>query len=553
MSTTSKENRAYLKRAWRHILGAGLWRHKARAAFIFLTGFLTTAIQIFAVLLLVGAARAYDAEGLLSYGPVNIDLSKSAGNNQLIYAILAGIMLVLSILAGIGHKLIVTRIGRQFYEDLLNDTRQRLVSAVKSGRGFDRSSYLQYLSRDCRYLSLSYIRVMNLIQPALLLISVFVISFITVPIAAAFLGMAALLVLPLNIYLILWAARTSQDIQNSAKLKSKEEADFVTRVSSDPFITESQPKELIKADRPGEVGFLGAFVKRQRMSAYSQSITDLMMALVVIALAVFLFFGGGNTLLLKLSSLLILLILFRFITGYISNLSQAIMMVSSYEPFFRPLLDLHGGQDTPHLAGKLKGSLERPVRAAVFQAKKSDWSDVSTIAAALKLQSSLQIVTADFTAEKSRITAILDAATEHELKLSDTVKSELQSFSEGASDSLSNPAKLFLTLSFGAAKQDTGFLIDGALLRDLDRLDLRTIFGAAGDKPIIIVYRSVPRRLVLPPRFQLISRSASDFSLICNAHEFTEKRDIILERMQTPLTPQGIADDNGENAADIIV
>ncbi len=550
MSTTSKENRAYLKRAWRHILGTGLWRHKGRASVIFLTGFLTTAIQIFAVLLLVGAARAYDAEGLLSYGPLNIDLSKSAGNNQLIYASLAGAMLIFSILAGIGHKLIVTRIGRKFYEDLLMDTRHRLVDAVKGGRGFDRSSYLQYLSRDCRYLSLSYVRVMNLIQPALLLISVFIISLMTAPIAAAFLGIAGLLVLPLNIYLVLWAARTSQDIQNSAKLKNKEEADFVTRVSSDPFITESQPKDLIQTNRPGEVGFLGAFVKRQRMGAYSQSITDLMMALVVIALAAFLFFGDGNALLLKLSSLLILLILFRFITGYISNLSQAIMMVSSYEPFFRPLLDLRGGQDTPHVSAVLKSELDSPVRAAVFQIKKSDWSDVSAITTALKLNCPLQIVTSDFTVEASRVTTILKTIATGELKLSDAVMAELQSYSNGTSDMLSNTAKLFLTLCFGVAQENTGFLIDGALLRDLDRLDLRTIFSAAGDKPIIVIYRSVPRRLVLPPRFQLISRSESDFSLICNAHEFAEKRDTILEKMQTP---QSVAEDNSNDSADIII
>jgi len=553
MSTTSRENRAYLKRAWRHILGNGLWRHKKRAAIVFLTGFFTTAIQIIAVLLLVGAARAYDANGLLAYGPLNIDLSKSAGNNQLIYASLTGFMLVLSILVGIGHKLIVTHIGRQFFQSLLKDTRERLVNAVKAGRSFDRSSYLQYLSRDCRYLSLSYIRVMNLIQPALLLICVFIISLITVPIAAAFLGIAGLLVLPLNIYLILWATRTSQDIQSSAKLKSKEEADFVTKVSSDPFIADTQTEHILNVNRPGEKGFLGAFVKRQRMSTYSQSITDLMMALVVIALAAFLFFGGGNTLLLKLSSLLILVILFRFITSYISNLSQAIMMVSSYEPFFRPLLDLRGGQDTPHVTETLKGNLDTPIRAAIFQIKKSDWSDVSTIVSALKLNCDLQIVTADFTVEKSRVADILQKKGDNELSLSDAVNTELQSYANGETETLSDTSKLFLTLSYGASKKNTGFLIDGAILRDLDRLDLRTIFSAAEDKPIIVVYRSVPRRLVLPPRFQLLSRSSIGFSLICNAHEFIENRDTIVEKMQAPDLLQSAQEDPADDTADIIV
>jgi len=552
MSSASKENRAYLKRAWRHLLGTGLWRHKKRAAIIFATGLLTTLIQIFAVLLLIGAARAYDAEGILSYGTFSFDLSETGGNNRLIYACLAGAMLVISILAGVGHKLIVTRIGRRFYQDLLNDTRLRLVTAVKSGRSFDRSSYLQYLSRDCRYLSLSYTRVMNLIQPALLLISVFLISLFTVPIAAAFLGVAGILVLPLNIYLVLWATRTSQDIQSSAKLKGQEEAKFIADVSSNPFIADAASEELIDPNRPGEQGFLSAFVKRQRMSAYSQSITDLMMALVIIALAAFLFFGGGNTLLLKLSSLVILVILFRFITGYISNLSQAIMMVSSYEPFFRPLLNLRAGEDTPHKLGSFNGALETPIRAAIFQARKTDWSDVSTISTTLKLGVPLQIVTADFTVDKARVAEIMEKASKA-LSLSDDVSAELNAYQNASSDTLSNTAKLFLTLSYGAARKDTGFLIDGSLLRDLDRPDLRTIFGAAGDKPIIVVYRAAPRRLVLPPRFQLLSRNPSGFNLICHAHEFIEKRDEIVDMMKAmPVTAEGSAIET-DAASNIIV
>lgn len=551
MSTDAKENRAYLMRAWRHLLGTGLWQNKKHAIIIFMTGFLTTLIQIAAVLVLIGAARAYDSEGILSYGTLEIDLSASGGINRLIYACLAGAILVISILAGVGHKLIVTRIGRKFYQDLLNDTRLRLVNAVQGKRGFDRSSYLQYLSRDCRYLSLSYIRVMNLIQPALLLICIFTISLITVPIAAAFLGLAGLLVLPLNIYLVLWAARTSQDIQKSAKLKSKEEADFVTNVSSDPFISEREPSDLIDPERPGEQGFLSAFVKRQRMSAYSQSITDIMMALVIIALTAFLFLGGGNTLLLKLSSLVILVILFRFITGYISNLSQAIMMVSSYEPFFRPLLNLHAGQDTPHGLTKFSGTLDMPVRAAIFQARKSDWSDVSTLSTALGIGAPLQMVTADFTPDVRQVTKVLE--TDETLTLSDPVRAELNAFKDGTSKELSSTAKLFLTLSYGALNKEGGFLIDGVLLRDLDRPDLRTVFNAAGEKPLIVVNRSVPRRLVLPPRFQLLSRSLSGLSLIGRAHEFTEKRDKIVEMMQA--TPNGdTASPSGDNTpSDIII
>jgi len=553
MSNANKENSVYLKRAWRHIIGTGLWHNKGSAAIIFFTGLLTTLVQISAVLLLIGAARAYDASGVLSYGKLNIDLSSSPGSSRLLYACLTGAMLIISILAGIGHKLIVTRIGRGFYQYLLDDTRQRLVTAVKQGRNFERNSYLQYLGRDCRYLSLSYMRVMNLIQPALLLISVFLISLFTVPIAAAFLGIAGILVLPLNIYLLLWVTRTSQDIQSSAKLKSQEEVKFIAKVSSNPFIAEFKTEELIDPNRPGEQGFLSAFVKRQRMSAYSQSITDLMMAIVVIALAAFLFFGGGNTLLLKLSSLLILVILFRFIIGYISTLSQAIMMVSSYEPFFRPLLTLHAGEDTPHKLDLFKDTLETPIRAAIFQARKIDWSDASAIAKTFKLDAPLQIVTADFSVDKSRVASIMEKTGATALPLNDEISAELAAYQVGPAGELSDTAKLFLALSYYTSREETGFLIDGALLRDLDRLDLRTIFVAAGDKPIIVVYRSVPRRLVLPPRFQILSRSPSALNLICQAHEFVEKRDEIVEMMQVMPVEEASLDIETDSASEIIV
>ena len=117
--------------------------------------------------------------------------------------------------------------------------------------------------------------------------------------------------------------------------------------------------------------------------------------------------------------------------------------------------------------------------------------------------------------------------------LTETVKAELSAFVKGTIQDLSKTAKLFLTLSYGASRKDAGFLIDGTLLRDLDRISIRKIFNAADDNPIIVVYRSVPRRLVLPPRFQLLSRSPEGFSLICNAHEFIEKRENIIEMMQS--------------------
>ena len=161
------------------------------------------------------------------------------------------------------------------------------------------------------------------------------------------------------------------------------------------------------------------------------------------------------------------------------------------------------------------------------------------------------MVSADFLPSPTQVSKVLES--DKALNLNETVKTELDAFADGTSTSLSNTAKLFLTLSYGALIDDGGFVIDGALLRNLDRLDLRAVFNAADDKPIIVVNRSVPRRLVLPPRFQLLSRSPSGFTIICNAHEFTEKRETIVEKMQAlPKKSEGLTTEDN-SPSDIII
>ena len=71
-----KIHKAYLKRAWAHLLRQGLLGHKGRAAKVFLLGLITTLIQMFAVILLIGAARAYDNGGILNNHEKGFDYVK---------------------------------------------------------------------------------------------------------------------------------------------------------------------------------------------------------------------------------------------------------------------------------------------------------------------------------------------------------------------------------------------------------------------------------------------------------------------------------------------
>ena len=535
-------NTAYLKRAWKHLLRDGLAAHKGRAVQVFCLGLVTTLIQLLAVLLLVGAARAYDNDGILSYANISLDLNKGSGSQRVIYISFTAAFLVLSIIAGVVNKLIITNIGRRFFEESLDQMRQGILNNVLNGRSFDRSDTLKILNRDCRYLSLSYLRVLTLLQPALFLIGIFVVAILFVPIAALFLGIAGLLVLPFNIYLVLWAARTSQDIQDSAKLKSAEEKDFIANISTHPFIHRLPQQDFIPENRPGETGFLDAFVKRQRMGAYSQSITDLMMALVIVALALFLFLGGGNKLLLNLSNLVILVILFRFMTGYISQVAQAVTMISSYEPFFRSLLDLKDKNSHRDEDAKEKDGLTHPLRIAVFQSNETDWSDVNRLKQSFNISQDLQYVTSNYEISSAQMKDWLTGDDASKSPLPQNHLAECKQFADGEINELSKAAKLLLAISYYSARPNHALLLNGKDLISIDRDTMRYIMAAPKDMPFIIVYKNAPRALILPPRFQLVVNTKNDAEIIGQLADYSKLRDNIIAKLNAPMTSNA-ADD----------
>lgn len=543
---------ANLKRAWKHLLKKGLFSNKKRAAIVLCLGVLTTLIQMSAVILLVGAARAYDNGGVLEYAQLSLDLREGNGLARLIYICVTAALLILSIIAAVGNKLIITNIGRKFFEESLSEMREQVFDNVIDGRAFDRADTIKILNRDCRYLSLSYLRVLTLLQPALLLIGIFAIAIYLVPIAAMFLAVAGLIVLPFNIYLVLWAARTSQDIQDAAKVKSAEEKDFIAHVAKHPMIHKLSRDNILSHERPGEVGFLTAFVKRQRMSAYSQSITDLMMALVVVALALFLFLGGGNTLLLNLSNIVILVILFRFMTGYISQVAQTVTMVSSYEPFFRTLLDLKLGNHKSAAKSVNINELRTPLRLAVFQNLATDWSNLENIKTAFGIKNGLQFVSSDYNISTDELRIWIDDRQMNFDTFPEENKNECEAFLLNNQPELSDATKLLLALSNYNKEEGRGLLLNGRDLTSLDRNLKRIILSAPEDAPLIIVYKNAPRNLVLPPRFQIALRLSGKTTILGDITEFTNLRSAIIDKLSQSMS-QVPNEDESDEAADIIV
>ena len=502
-----------------------------------------------AMLVLVLAARAYENKGRLDIGPINVDLSPSGENNTFMLAMgIALIILLASVFVGLYQQIIITRIGRKFFEETLDDTRARLREAAIKGDSYEAPGFMRMLQRDSRYLSISYMRTLNLLQPGLLVLVFLIYAISAMPVAAGFLTAGCLLMVPAHIYMSKWSARTSEDIQTAAKFKSDEERDYIAAVSSDPFVKDWDARYQSTERPSGEDGFITAFVNRQRIGAYSQFITDTAMALVLILVVVVLARMGGSAVL-SLSSIMILLILFRLIMGYVSKFAQAITMVSSYEPFFRDLLDLYDG-DEQELGIKLNGDLREPVRVVAFQNGQMSRADGQFYARALGLDIPIHYVRADYVASGRReaIAPTADFDLKGLLDYDPGLTKTIKAFLDGDMQDLSAREKYML--SYVAALQDESALIlcAGDMWDKLSKDDLRFIVSSAKGKNFVLIYHRPPGKLILPPRFQVAARTRGSLNILCNADGYRENRSKIVNAIanERRVVPTPISADDVE-------
>ena len=522
---------AYLKRAWRHIISTAIIGNKKRALTIVFIGIITTIIQMLGMLTLVMAARAYENNGLLSIGPIELDLSASSENSTLIMAAGGALLILLaSVFAGLYQQIIITRIGRKFFEETLDDTRRRLRLLAKDGKPYEAPQFMRMLQRDSRYLSLSYMRTLGLLQPGLLVIVFLAYALSRMPIAAGFLIAGCLLMIPAHIYMSRWSAKTSEDIQAAAKLKSAEELAFIAEVGLDPF-SGDWDERYQTANRPvGEHGFISAFVSRQRIGAYSQFITDSAMALVVIAVVVFMARKGGGAII-SLSSIMVLLILFRLVMGFVSKFAQAVTMVSSYEPFFRELLGLYEENDEQFLSAHSGDELLQPCRLVALQNKPLSRGDGQFYKNALGVEEQVYYVNAkyDVTGRREVLALPQSADVGKILGYDSRLAKEINTYLNNDESPLSDRAKYMLSYICALHAKAGLVLCCGEMWSKLSKDDLRFLVSAVKTKHFVLVYHRPPGKLVLPLRFQVAVRTKRLVNIICSVPSYKEHRAKIIK------------------------
>lgn len=533
---TVKPNSANLKRAWAHIIKSAILGNKARAAVVLLVGIITTIFQMGAMLVLVMAARAYENKGFVDYGPVHLDLSNHADNNTFIL-VMGGAFLVLlaSIFFGLYQQVIITRIGRKYFEETLDDTRARLRALAAKNQPYETSSFARMLQRDSRYLSIAFMRALSLLQPGLLVIVFLGFALSTTPMTSGLLVVGCILMVPAHIWMSKWSARSSEDIQAGAKLKSEEERAYISAVGTDPFVADWDKKYHIKTRAPGEDQFISAFVKRQRISAYSQFITDTAMAFIVVVMVVILAQRGGGELL-SLTNIMILLILFRLIMSYVGKFAQAATMVSSFEPFFRELLDLRDGKFAAASARKpnLKGEMRSPKRLVACQINPLSRCDGQFYSDVLGLNSPVFFVRAnyDLTGRKGAIKIPDDLVLKGAFSADTELEGEINSFLQDGKADLSERAKYMLAFLAALKADDALILCDGAMWDKLEKSDLRFIMSALQERALVIIHHRPPGKLILPPRFQVCVRSSDELKIVGTIETYRDVRPQIVNTLQ---------------------
>ena len=67
--------------------------------------------------------------------------------------------------------------------------------------------------------------------------------------------------------------------------------------------------------------------------------------------------------------------------------------------------------------------------------------------------------------------------------------------------------------------------------------------AAPGDRPFIVIYKNAPRKLVLPPRFQLAVISDDSAEIIGDLTDFVNLRDSIISKLNEPTKLQNETED----------
>ena len=489
-----------------------------------------------AMLILVMAARAYENKGVLDFGPVHMNLSNSGDNNTFMLA-MAGAFFVLlaSIFMGLYQQVIITRIGRKFFEETLDDTRGRLRGLAANNEPYETSSFARMLQRDSRYLSIAFMRALSLLQPGLLVIIFLAFALSATPMASGLLVAGCLLMVPAHMWMSKWSARSSEDIQAGAKLKAEEERAYISDISADPFTNDWETRYSTETRAQGEDQFISAFVKRQRIGAYSQFITDTAMALVVVVMVVILARRGGGEFL-SLTNIMILLILFRLIMSYVGKFAQAVTMVSSFEPFFRELLDLRdekleaSNQEKP----TMNGGLRYPVRLVACQTSPLSRSDGRFYSDVLGTSAPVCFVRADYNVTGRHAAAIFPDGfdVKNVFDYDDELAKELSEFLQNGEVDLPERAKYMLAFAAALHGDNALILCDGAMWDQLEKNDLRFIMGALQGRALVILYNRPPGKLVLPPRFQVSVRSRRELEIVSTIETYRDVRPQIINTLQ---------------------
>jgi len=469
-------------------------RGSAFGAFLsFLLSLVSAIFQITAFILIAIFVRLLEDESVSSFFGLYF---QSNEKTLLLFALLIPSVFTIGVVLRLTTLTWITREGRIFFDKLAELTfslaRERQIKDGSLAAG-DISALIKY---DVRFASVSFMYVLRIFYPIFVSSGILVFAYFFEAFLTKVIVMSILLTVPLHIFLIKWGNRTADRIRDGAIRRSKEVDVAIGEMFSYPnaeSVLNAHSKSVSKS--VGHKKFMKAYVDRQRLSGYSSAISDVTMLLAIVAI-LWITLNERVAAELTISNLIIAIgslhpffINLQNFISYKSAGKHPIKLVLSgseldVSPFSISIMTFKTFSPWTALAiGRTLNYVTIPfvLTASFTMNTKSNWSQQIGIDVR-SLEKNLEIYKAHENVVFSRIMNFLDEA-----KLQPDLTPDTWSLL---------PIACRLTIMALAAPDDVDtFLLNATDCQSLSDAEWLTLKSIIGDKNMVFVYNSSPRRL----------------------------------------------------------
>lgn len=494
----------------RNTLGPG----KLAATLVFCLSLIAALFQVGSFVALGLLARLIErSPDITPYG-ISFDFLEG---RMLWLALLIPILFALSMLTSLILRLLVTGFGRRYMQTVTKKIVHKIRDALGDGRIIQNVQSLSgTVKYDCRYLAVTYMQVLMIVYPLILTIAILGVGFWFSPVMTGIIFGAFVISIPLHLRIMRRGADASIRLRRAAKGRHTDIDRLMQafeRHPRKPVLDDERVSKFL--DSQSNQDFYKAYVERQRITSFSQSLTNLSMAIALLAILVLLFVPGQQFI--SFVGLIIAVIVFRVLAANLRSVLQSFTSISALQPYCESALRMLNAKQLGEKAEfKVAESLTETTFPLVLFLP--SFSAATARLVYPQLAEKLGVKAEAATILCSRF-PILRGQWRKELGIdvNFTTTSFLKTFpdEEGLADELrqfiraSNKDRRldgwdemsrttrFLLTGLGA-RNAKAFIVDGSDMQALSPALHKWVLDLIGEKPVLYLYDSAPSRLRTP-------------------------------------------------------